>query len=352
MPLSNKSHLLSSLESLRVASTLLLFVLLTVLSGCSDSGHGEGTLDKEVKDHYKPISVSPGYLHTCAVLKSGLVKCWGHGSYGQLGNKSAQSTQMTPITVSNISNATALSAGEFHNCVLLSDGRVKCWGQGGYGQLGNGSTDNQTTPVTVSGITSATTVSNGANHSCALLSEGIIKCWGLGDYGRLGNGYAITAIVGKKSIMENSQKSFISSTFWTERIGPTAALKTIEIMKEKRTWTTITSIGEKIQARWKELAEFSNLKIKVYGIPSLANFVFLGDNNQSYKTLITQEMLKNNFLASNSVYCCIKHNNIILDKYFDKLKNVFKMIKSCEEGSDITKYLKSKISVKDFRRLN
>ena len=168
----------------------------------------------------------------------------------------------------------------------------------------------------------------------------------------LGNGYAITAIVGKKSIMENSQKSFISSTFWTERIGPTAALKTIEIMKEKRTWTTITSIGEKIQARWKELAEFSNLKIKVYGIPSLANFVFLGDNNQSYKTLITQEMLKNNFLASNSVYCCIKHNNIILDKYFDKLKNVFKMIKSCEEGSDITKYLKSKISVKDFRRLN
>ena len=167
----------------------------------------------------------------------------------------------------------------------------------------------------------------------------------------LGNGYAITAIVGKKSIMENSQKSFISSTFWTERIGSVAALKTIEVMKKKKTWITITSIGKKIQTRWKELAKFSNLKIKINGIPSLTNFTFSGERNQLYKTLITQEMLKNNFLASNSVYCCIKHNNI-LDKYFDKLEDIFKMIKSCEEGWDITKYLKSKVSTKDFKRLN
>ena len=168
----------------------------------------------------------------------------------------------------------------------------------------------------------------------------------------LGNGYAITAIVGKKIVMENSQKSFISSTFWTERIGPTAALKTIEIMKKRKTWETITKIGTKIQNRWKQLADYSNLKIKINGIPSLTNFTFLGNKNLLYKTLITQEMLKYNFLASNAVYCCIKHNDIIVDKYFDKLEKIFKTIKACEEGEDITKHLKSKISMKDFRRLN
>ena len=168
----------------------------------------------------------------------------------------------------------------------------------------------------------------------------------------LGNGYAIAAIAGKKSIMENAQKTFISSTFWTERIGPVAALKTIQVMEEKKTWITINEIGNKIQNKWKELATSLGLKINVNGIPSLANFSFPSARNQLYKTLITQEMLKNNFLASNVVYCCIKHNNSILDKYFSKLENVFKIIKHCEQGFDIRTFLRSKVSIKEFRRLN
>ena len=168
----------------------------------------------------------------------------------------------------------------------------------------------------------------------------------------LGNGYAITAIVGKRNIMENAQKTFISSTFWSERIGPVAALKTIEAMKEKKTWITINKIGKKIQNRWKELADSLGLKIKVNGIPSLANFSFSSDKNQIYKTLITQEMLKKNFLASNVVYCSIKHNDSILDKYFVNLKNAFKLVSLCESGFDVRKYLKSKPSIKEFGRLN
>ena len=78
----------------------------------------------------------------------------------------------------------------------------------------------------------------------------------------MGNGYAITAVVGKTNIMEYSQKTFISSTFWTERIGPTAALKTIEIMQKEKTWITITKIGKKIQNGWKELARSLDLKIR------------------------------------------------------------------------------------------
>ena len=168
----------------------------------------------------------------------------------------------------------------------------------------------------------------------------------------MGNGYAITAVLGKKEIMEYSQKTFISSTFWTERIGPTAALKTIDVMKEEKSWVKIKTIGKKIQSGWKQIAKNNNVKIKINGIPSLTNFSFKSENNQIYKTLITQEMLKNNILASNSVYCCTQHNDNIIDKYLNSLNEVFKMIKSCEDGSDIDKYLKTKISVKGFQRLN
>jgi len=168
----------------------------------------------------------------------------------------------------------------------------------------------------------------------------------------LGNGYAITAIVGKKNVMEASQRSFISSTFWTERIGPTAALKTIEYMEKHKTWLKTASIGKKIQKKWSQIAELNKLKIKINGIPSLTNFVFESENNQSYKTLITQEMFKNNILASNSVYCSIKHDDNTLKKYFETLNKVFKLIKNCEEGFDVRKYLQTKVSIKEFKRFN
>ncbi len=69
-------------------------------------------------------------------------------------------------------------------------------------------------------------------------------------YGKtLGNGYAITAVVGKRSVMEAAQNTFISSTFWTERIGPTAALKTLEVMQKEKSWEVITKIGLKVQKK-------------------------------------------------------------------------------------------------------
>ena len=113
----------------------------------------------------------------------------------------------------------------------------------------------------------------------------------------LGNGYAITAIIGKKEIMEASQKSFISSTFWTERIGPTAALATIQYMEKNQTWKEIKKIGSNIQKNWIRLAKKNKLNIKINGIPSLTNFVFQYPDHKSYKTLITQEMLLSNILV-------------------------------------------------------
>jgi glutamate-1-semialdehyde 2,1-aminomutase len=85
----------------------------------------------------------------------------------------------------------------------------------------------------------------------------------------LGNGYAITALIGKSEIMEEAQSTFISSTFWTERIGPTAALKTLEVMKKEKSWEKITKIGVKIAEIWKKLAQKYHLSISIYGLPAL-----------------------------------------------------------------------------------
>ena len=135
----------------------------------------------------------------------------------------------------------------------------------------------------------------------------------------LGNGYAITATIGKREIMEAAQSTFISSTFWTERIGPVAGLKTLEVMERERSWEQITAIGKDIGKRWQALAEKHQLPIKISGLPALVNFSIPVENWLKYKTIITQEMLKKGFLAIDSVYVCIKHTNQVVDYYFEKI---------------------------------
>ena len=118
----------------------------------------------------------------------------------------------------------------------------------------------------------------------------------------LGNGYAITATIGRREIMESAQSTFISSTFWTERIGPTAALKTLEVMEREKSWELITNIGTDIMARWLRLGQKHGLKPNVAGLPAIASLGFNGPNALAYKTLITQEMLGKGYLASNLVF--------------------------------------------------
>ena len=167
----------------------------------------------------------------------------------------------------------------------------------------------------------------------------------------LGNGYAITAIVGKKEYMEAAQETFISSTFWTERIGPVAALKTLEVMKREKSWEKITKIGKKIGDKWIELANKHNIPINVFGLPAIIKFSINSDKALEYKTLITQEMLKKGFLAANSVYVCTHHSDV-LEEYFYSLDEVFSLISKCEEGYDVNKLLETQICHNEFQRLN
>jgi glutamate-1-semialdehyde 2,1-aminomutase len=168
----------------------------------------------------------------------------------------------------------------------------------------------------------------------------------------LGNGYAITATIGRREVMEAAQSSFISSTFWTERIGPTAALKTLEVMQRTRSWEHITGIGADISARWLRLAEKHGLAIDLAGLPALASFSFAGTRALAYKTLLTQEMLAQRYLASTSVYVCTEHTPQIVADYFAALDPVFRLISECEEGRDVTSLLKGPVCHSGFRRLN
>ena len=167
----------------------------------------------------------------------------------------------------------------------------------------------------------------------------------------MGNGYAITSIIGKSEIMEAAQSTFISSTFWTERIGPTAALKTLEVMEREESWKKITNTGLKIRDRWQKLADHHELEILHSGIPALAGFTIKSNNSLAYKTLITQEMLSKGYLAADKVYVCTKHTPEILEGYFEVLNDVFKLIKDCENGRDIKSLLKGKICHDTFKRL-
>jgi glutamate-1-semialdehyde 2,1-aminomutase len=168
----------------------------------------------------------------------------------------------------------------------------------------------------------------------------------------LGNGYAITAAIGRREVMEAAQTSFISSTFWTERIGPTAALKTLEVMQRVRSWEWITETGLTITARWQALARKYELDLVTNGLPALTGFSIDSPRALAYKTLITQEMLAKGYLAGTSVYVCTEHTPAIVDGYFDAIEPVFALIKDCEQGRDVTKLLKGPICHAGFKRLN
>lgn len=169
----------------------------------------------------------------------------------------------------------------------------------------------------------------------------------------LGNGYAITAVLGRREIMQAAQTTFISSTFWTERIGPSAALKTLEVMERERSWERITETGMSIRERWTELAARYGLALDHWGIPALTGFSFQGENALAYKTLITQEMLGAGYLAGNSIYVSIAHTSEVLDGYFEALDPVFSVIGACERGEqDVSSLLKGPVCHAGFHRLN
>ena len=187
---------------------------------------------------------------------------------------------------------------------------------------------------------------------------GIYKKYGvepdIAMYGKtIGNGYALTAVVGRKTVMEAAQNTFISSTFWTERIGPTAALATLKVMEEVKSWEVITQNGKKMQEGWRKLADAHDLSITLAGIPALSTYSFVGDNSLIYKTLVAQEMLKKGFLASTNFYASTTHTDLMFESYFNALDEVYNVIEKCEKGKlEAESLLEGPVCHSGFKRLN
>jgi len=144
--------------------------------------------------------ISAGGYHTCAVLTDHTVACWGNNANGQIGDGTTNLT-LTPVPVSGITTAVAVAAGYRHSCALLQDGRVQCWGDNTYGELGDGAfvppgttrgadlTQHSAVPVDVLGISTAVAITAAPGfHTCALLQDGTVKCWGDNGSGQLGDG--------------------------------------------------------------------------------------------------------------------------------------------------------------------
>jgi glutamate-1-semialdehyde 2,1-aminomutase len=168
----------------------------------------------------------------------------------------------------------------------------------------------------------------------------------------LGNGYAITATIGTREVMEAAQSTFISSTFWTERIGPSAALKTLDVMERECSWEQVTATGLELRRSWQKLADRNGLTISHNGLAALAGFAFDSAKALEYKTLITQEMLKKGYLAATSCYVSLAHTPEVIDAYLEELDGVFSLIAQCEQGRPVEELLEGPVCHAGFKRLN
>ena len=168
----------------------------------------------------------------------------------------------------------------------------------------------------------------------------------------LGNGYAITALLGRKEVMEYAQETFISSTFWTERIGPSAALKTLEVMEREKSWEIVSNNGRKVKKFW-ESQSSEEIPLLVSGLDAMPSFSITNDDWLLIKTFITQEMLYKGILASNSIYLSLAHSDEALKKYEEEITSVFDEIKKIKKSGRLIKdQLKGPQCHSGFQRLN
>ena len=167
----------------------------------------------------------------------------------------------------------------------------------------------------------------------------------------LGNGYPIAAIIGKGSIMDAAEKTFISSTYWTERIGPAAALATIRKHRRVKAGEHLMAIGTKIQEGWRKVAEQNDMRITIGGMPPLSHFNFMYDNALALKSLYVQLMLERGFLASTLFYAMYAHNESHVAAYLDAASAAFSILSRAIVSGSVEKQMKGRPATSGFKRL-
>lgn len=173
-------------------------------------------------------------------------------------------------------------------------------------------------------------------------------------YGKaMGNGFAISAVVGKKDVMNAAQDTFISSTMWTERVGFVAGLATLNKIGDKKVYKQLVDMGEYIGKSWMELGKKHKLDISITDYKPLITFkLHYGDKNNSIITLFIQEMLIRGYISASSVYLTYAHKKEIIDKYLISVDEVFAILSKAIQNNSIEKQLKTAIRTDMFTRLN
>jgi len=165
----------------------------------------------------------------------------------------------------------------------------------------------------------------------------------------LGNGYPISAIIGRKEVMDVAQDTFISSTMWTERLGFVAALKTLQKMEEKNVQNFLLDYGLKIKYGWNNAAEETGVNIILSGLDSIPYFSFDYNNSIELQTYFNQEMLKKGFLSSGGTATTFAYTNQIIDDYLNSVSEVFEKINNLD--FNVKKYLNGPVKHSTFARL-
>lgn len=168
----------------------------------------------------------------------------------------------------------------------------------------------------------------------------------------ISNGFPMAAIIGRAAVMEAAQRTFISSTYWTEGIGPAAALATEARLRETNAVPHIGAAGERVRGVWRDRAAAHGLPVKVGGLPALASFAFaLGDESRAYMTLFTQEMLAEGFLANSPFYPTLAHTDAVIDGYAAAVDRVFARLAATRARGSLGADLHGPVAHGGFARL-
>jgi glutamate-1-semialdehyde 2,1-aminomutase len=167
----------------------------------------------------------------------------------------------------------------------------------------------------------------------------------------MSNGYPMAAIIGRAEVMQAAEGSFISSTYWTEKIGPTAALATIRKHRELDVARHLEEVGRMVQTGWRLAAESAGLPITVWGLPALSHFTINLENAQAVRTLFTQMMLDRGYLATNAFYAMYAHTGVHVESYLAAVREVFKELAAAAEGGEVERLLRGPVAHAGFYRL-
>jgi glutamate-1-semialdehyde aminotransferase len=162
----------------------------------------------------------------------------------------------------------------------------------------------------------------------------------------------MAAIIGRGAVMDAAQQTFVSSTYWTESIGPTATLATLAKLKAVNAVKKIHAAGERTRQGWRKLGEKYGFKLKVGGLPALATLAFdHGDDSRALMTLFTQEMLERSYLANGVFYPMVLHTRAIVDGYLDAADSAFAQMRAHIDGAGIQAALHGPVHHSGFARL-